>query len=158
MSSNKKWTPDRPHTLVVACSDGRLLEQTDDFLQYQLRLSGFDRFYVPGGGGALTSSGRDFVRAQELRRECAYLIQLHEVQHVVLLYHGPSATGPAAAVCADYKRKLPFATPSYIADRQRMDAVELMDIRATWAGSADVTAYRCEVDATGDVSFVELIR
>ncbi len=53
-----KWSADRPHTLVIACSDGRLQEQTDEFLHRQLGLSGFDRFYVPGGGGALASSGR----------------------------------------------------------------------------------------------------
>src|SRR5215210_1016436 len=32
MKANRIWTPERPHTLVVACSDGRLQEQTDDFL------------------------------------------------------------------------------------------------------------------------------
>ena len=76
MRANRPWTPDRPHTLVVACSDGRLQEQTDDFLHRHLGLAQFDRFYVPGGGGALTSSGRDFVRSRELRKECAYLISL----------------------------------------------------------------------------------
>lgn len=151
-----RWTPDRPHTLVVACSDGRLQEQTDEFLNTRLGLKGFDRFYVPGGGGALTSSGRDFVRAQDLRRECAYLIQLHEIARVILLFHGPSENGPAEAVCADYRRKLPYATPPYVAERQKMDAMELIDIRATWAHHADVSAYRCEVHKGGDITFAEL--
>ena len=154
----RRWTPDRPHTLVVACSDGRLQEQTDDFLHRRLGLAGFDRFYVPGGGGALASSGRDFVRSRELRRECSYLIQLHEVSKVILLFHGPSEKGPVEAVCADYRRKLPFATPPYVSDRQRMDAMELIDIKSTWAGNAQVSAYRCEVGEAGDVSFVELQR
>jgi len=150
------WTPDRPHTLVVACSDGRLQEQTDAFLHQTLKLAGFDRFYVPGGGGALASSGRDFLRSRELRRECAYLIQLHEIARVILLFHGPSESGPPEAICADYRRKLQFAAPSYVAERQRLDAVELIEIRATWAGNADVAAYRCEVGRSGDVRFVEL--
>lgn len=156
MKANRLWTPDRPHTLVVACSDGRLQEQTDDFLHKHLGLAQFDRFYVPGGGGALTSSGRDFVRSQELRKECAYLISLHDVQRVILVFHGPSATGPVEALCADYKRKLPFATPPYIAERQRMDAVELIEIKSTWAGKAEVSAFRCEVDRSREVKFVEL--
>src|SRR5688572_33195813 len=88
-----KWTPDRPHTLVIACSDGRLQEQTDEFLHRKLFLTQFDRFYIPGGGGALASSGRDFIRAQRLRRECAYLIQLHEVSRVILMFHGPPRMG-----------------------------------------------------------------
>jgi len=158
MRANRPWTADRPHTLVVACSDGRLQEQTDDFLHRHLGLAQFDRFYVPGGGGALTSSGRDFVRSRELRKECAYLISLHDVQRVILVFHGPSATGPAEALCADYRRKLPYATAPYVAERQRMDAVELIEIKSTWAGKAEVSAFRCEVDGSGEVHFVELHR
>ena len=154
--TSPKWTYDRPHTLVVACSDGRLQEQTDDFLHRHLGLGGFDRFYVPGGGGALTSSGRDFLRAQQLRRECSYLVQLHEVSRVILIFHGPTGTGPPEAVCADYRRKLPWASPALINDRQHVDALELIDIRDQWAGNAEVCAYRCEVGPTHDVNFVGL--
>src|SRR4026209_2826528 len=114
--SHHKWTGERPHTLVIACSDGRLQEQIDAFLTHRLGLSGFDRFYVPGGGGALASSGRDFLRASHLRRECAYLIPLHEISRVILLFHGPAPPGPAVAVCADYHRKLPWASPQLLAD------------------------------------------
>ena len=151
-----RWSPDRPHTLVIACSDGRLQEQTDDFLHQKLGLSGFDRFYVPGGGGALASSGRDFLRASHLRRECAYLIQLHEISRVILLFHGPAPTGPAVAVCADYHRKLPWASPQMLGDQQRRDAVELIERRDEWAGEANVEAYRCEIDDSHEVSFVEI--
>ncbi|HEY8166696.1 MAG TPA: hypothetical protein VIF83_14180 [Gemmatimonadaceae bacterium] len=156
MSPSPKWTVDRPHTLVVACSDGRLQEQTDEFLHNKLGLAGFDRFYVPGGGGALASSGRDFLRAQQLRRECAYLVQLHEISRVILLFHGPADNGPADAVCADYRRKLPWASPVLLKDRQRVDALELIEIHSEWAGTAEVTAYRCEVDEARNVAFVLL--
>ncbi len=151
-----KWTPDRPHTLVVACSDGRLQEQTDEFLHMHLGLAGFDRFYMPGGGGALASSGRDFLRAQQLRRECAYLIELHEIERVILLFHGPSENGPPDAVCADYRRKLSWASPALLRDRQRVDALELIEIHSEWAGNAEVCAYRCEVDEQHDVTFKSL--
>jgi hypothetical protein len=119
-------------------------------------LAQFDRFYVPGGGGALTSSGRDFVRSRELRKECAYLISLHDVQHVILVFHGPAANGPVEALCADYRRKLPYATPPYIGERQRMDALELIEIKSSWAGKAEVSAFRCEVDRSGQANFVVL--
>jgi hypothetical protein len=78
------------------------------------------------------------------------------VQRVILVFHGPSATGPAEALCADYRRKLPYATPPYVAERQRMDAAELIEIKSTWAEKAEVSAFRCEVDGSGEVSFVEL--
>lgn len=148
-----RWTPDRPHTLVVACSDGRLQQATDSFLGRELGLTQFDRFYVPGGGGALASSGRDFIRAQQLRRECAYLIELHSVTHVVLLFHGPAPDGPAAAVCADYRRKMSWASPEIVHARQIQDAAELIERQSEWAGQATVVSYRCEVDARGEISF-----
>ena len=96
------WLPDRPSTLVVACSDGRLQEATDEFLALHLKVTRYDRFYVPGGAGALAASGRDFVRAEQIRRECRYLVELHAVRQIVLLFHGPTVSGPLAAACADY--------------------------------------------------------
>jgi hypothetical protein len=151
-----KWSSTRPHTLVVACSDGRLQDQTDSFLHGQLNLAGFDRFYVPGGGGALSASGPDFFRAVQMRKECLYLVQLHEVSRVILIFHGPSAKGPADAVCADYRRKLPSSAPLEVAERQRLDAMELMKISHEFAAKAKISAYRCEVDEQREVSFVEL--
>lgn len=148
-----RWTEERPHTLVVACSDGRLQEATDTFLGRELGLTQFDRFYMPGGGGALASSGRDFIRAQQLRRECAYLVELHSVARVVLLFHGPASDGPAAAVCADYRRKMPWASPELVLARQRQDSVELIERRSEWAGQASVASYRCEVHAGGRITF-----
>ena len=148
-----RWTEERPHTLVVACSDGRLQEATDTFLGRELGLTQFDRFYMPGGGGALASSGRDFIRAQQLRRECAYLVELHSVARVVLLFHGPAIGGPAAAVCADYRRKMPWASPELVFARQRQDSVELIERRTEWAGQAAVVSYRCEVHAGGRITF-----
>jgi hypothetical protein len=148
-----RWTPDRPHTLVVACSDGRLQQATDAFLGRELGLTQFDRFYVPGGGGALASSGRDFIRAQQLRRECAYLVELHTVTHVVLLFHGPATNGPAAAMCADYRRKMPWASADIVRVRQGQDSAELIERRAEWAGQATVVSYRCEVHADGTIDF-----
>jgi hypothetical protein len=148
-----RWSPDRPHTLVVACSDGRLQEATDEFLGRELGLAQFDRFYMPGGGGALAASGRDFIRAQQLRRECAYLVELHSVTRIVLLFHGPSTSGPAAAVCADYRRKMPWASPEIVHARQIQDSAELIERRTEWAGQATVVSYRCEVGTGGEITF-----
>src|SRR5688500_635886 len=151
-----QWTADRPSTLIVACSDGRLQEATDDFLAGQLRVTRYDRFYVPGGGGALSASGRDFLRAQQIRRECRYLVDLHAVRHIVLLFHGPTMNGPIAAACADYRRKLPWASVTELRRRQELDADELRATREEWAGAAAVAIYRCEVDARGNIHFADL--
>jgi hypothetical protein len=151
-----EWSPDRPNTLVIACSDGRLQEATDEFLTHHLQVVRYDRFYVPGGAGALASSGRDFLRARQLRSECRYLIELHAVRRVVMLFHGPTSDGPIAAACADYRRKLPWASVRELRGRQELDAEELDGIREDWAGKAAVTMYRCEVDGVGVVRFANL--
>jgi hypothetical protein len=151
-----KWSADRPSTLVVACSDGRLQEATDEFLSNHLEVTRYDRFYMPGGAGALAASGRDFVRAQQLRRECRYLVELHAVRRIVLLFHGPTTDGPLAAACADYRRKLPWASVGELRIRQEQDAEDLRERHEEWAGSAAVAIYRCEVDRQGNITFVEL--
>ena len=150
------WLPDRPSTLVIACSDGRLQEATDEFLANHLQVTRYDRFYVPGGAGALAASGRDFLRAQQIRRECRYLVELHAVRHIVMLFHAPTMDGPLAAACADYRRKLPWASVAELRIRQEQDAEELGRTREEWASAAAVAMYRCEVDSRGVIRFASL--
>jgi len=151
-----RWIPARPNALVVACSDGRLQEATDAFLEREFKIRRYDRFYVPGGGGALASSGTDPVRAQQMCAECKYLVELHAVRRVILLFHGPSAAGRIEAACADYRRKLPWANIAELRARQEADAVELLKRRREFANEGDVLMFRCEVDAAGGLAFVNL--
>ena len=151
-----RWSPARPTTLVVACSDGRLQEATDEFLATEFQVTRYDRFYVPGGGGALASSGTDPLRAQQMCGECKYLVDLHQVKRVILLFHGPSAAGRIEAACADYRRKLPWAPLAELRERQELDAVDLLGRRREWASDAAVLLYRCEVDSAGSLAFVNL--
>jgi hypothetical protein len=153
-----RWTPARPNALVVACSDGRLQEATDAFLSREFRITRYDRFYIPGGGGALAASGTatDTARAQQMCAECRYLVELHAVQRVILLFHGPSAAGRIEAACADYRRKLPWANLQQLRTQQEADAVDLLKRRREWAVDAGVLLYRCEVDAAGQLDFVNL--
>ena len=151
-----RWTPARPNALVIACSDGRLQEATDAFLAREFKITRYDRFYVPGGGGALSSSGTDAVRAQQMCGECKYLVDLHAVRRVIALFHGPSAAGRIEAACADYRRKLPWANLAELRTQQEADAVDLLKRRRDWASEADVLLYRCEVDAAGQLTFVNL--
>jgi hypothetical protein len=151
-----RWTPARPNAMVVACSDGRLQESTDAFLVREFKITRYDRFYIPGGGGALASSGADPVRAQQMCAECKYLVDLHAVRRVILLFHGPSASGRIEAACADYRRKLPWANLTELRAQQEADAVDLLKRRREWASDAGVMLYRCEVDASGQLAFVNL--
>lgn len=151
-----RWTPARPNALVVACSDGRLQLATDAFLERELQITQYDRFYVPGGGGALAPSGTDDARAARMCAECRYLVELHAVRRVILLFHGPSAKGRIEAACADYRRKLPWASLVQLRTQQELDAADLLGRRRDWAADAGVLVYRCEVDSAGDLAFVNL--
>ena len=151
-----RWTPTRPSALVVACSDGRLQHATDDFLSREFQLTQYDRFYVPGGGGALASSGTDPDRAQRMRTECRYLVELHNVRRVILLFHGPAPNGRIESACADYRRKLPWAPVAELRAQQETDVAELLTRRREWAAEASVLVYRCEIDSAGGLSFVNL--
>ncbi len=151
-----RWDHARPRLLVVACSDGRLQEATDEFLNLELGVTHYDRLYVPGGAGALSPSGRDFLRANQVRHECKYLVQLHGVERVIALFHGPAASGPEEAVCADYRRKFAWATPAELRKRQEEDAQELLRYRHEWSHNAAVAIYRCEVGGDAGINFVQL--
>jgi len=62
----------------------------------------------------------------------------------------------AAAVCADYRRKLRYASAETLRGRQDEDAHELAKDAHEFAGEASVGLYRCEVDAAGAATFVNL--
>jgi hypothetical protein len=133
-----------------------LQEATDEFLTRELGITHYDRLYVPGGPGALSPSGQDFIRAHQVRLECKYLVQLHGVQQLVALFHGPAADGPADAACADYRRKFARATLAELRAQQEEDARDLLRYRQEWSHRAAVSIYRCEVGAGQQIGFVRL--
>lgn len=139
------WTDARPRVLVVACSDGRLQEATDAFLRDALDVHRYDRLYVPGGGGALSPARGEFVRSHELRAECRFLVSAHHVEHLVLLFHGPTEDGPAEAICADYRRLNTSASASQVRALQVADVRELLSRREEFARGARLSMYRLEV-------------
>ena len=156
LSLGMRWDPDRPRILVAACSDGRLQEATDAFLARALGVRQYDRLYLPGGGGALSASGAEFLRATGVRRECRFLIDAHRVEHLVLLFHGPAVGGPAEAVCADYRRKHSWQRPDQVRAQQETDVRDLLGRRAEFAGGAKLSVYRFEVTAAGGLEVAPL--
>lgn len=147
-----RWAAQRPRTLVLACSDGRLDEAVDAFLTLKLGVAQYDRLYVPGGPGALASGAFEFQRAQQQRRELAFLLTAHQVAQVVLLFHGASPDGPEEADCADYRRKLPGRGRAELERQQRRDAREVAGL----CGAVEVLAFRLEVGATLEPRLVAL--
>jgi len=154
--SHIPWNPERPHILVVACSDGRLQENLDEFLDDRLQVKRYDRLYLPGGPGALSASGAEFVRSDGHRKELAFLLHAHEIEMVLLIFHGPSADGPVEALCADYARFMSGATVDTIREQQVLDFHEVRSYISAARPSATVRGYRLEVKPNGSITFVNL--
>ena len=144
----------------MACSDGRLQENLDEFLENHLGIVNYDRMYVPGGPGALADSGDELMRRDQLRLESAFLIEAHEIRDLILIFHsacadGTEHDGPPEAACADYRRKLPNHTVEELNAQQQADVADLLRL---FSGPSDlrVHAYRAEVMHDGQVRFVNL--
>ena len=60
------------------------------------------------------------------------------------------------AMCADYRRKIPWAPITMLLERQAADARELRQDARDWAGESTVEVYRCEIGADGIASFATL--
>jgi len=153
---SRAWSPDRPRILVIACSDGRLQEEVDEFLHRHLHVVRYDRLLLPGGPGALAYSGGELGRAAEHRRECRFLVRVHRIERIVLLFHGPTDEGLDEAICADYLRKFPGITPDEVRTRQETDLGHLVRFRAEWAENAQLQAFRGEVGPDRNVRFVAI--
>jgi hypothetical protein len=155
--STETWILERPHVLVVACSDGRYQEPLDEFLRLHLGIVYYDRMYVPGGPGALASSSLSYFRGDQFRQETDFLIERHGIERVVLIFHGPLLDGgPGEAVCADYDRKMPFATRAEIHAQHEKDLLEILrGMRRTNAALA-IEIFRAEVRPDRRVQFTPL--
>jgi len=155
--SKSYWNAHRPHVLVVACSDGRYQKALDDFLQTSLGITDYDRMYVAGGPGALASSSLSFFRGEQFRQDTAFLIDRHGIERVVLIFHGPLLDGgPRDAVCADYDRKMPYASPAEIHAQHQKDLVEVLRGMRRAKSSLSIEVFRAEVRGDHRVQFTPL--
>lgn len=155
--SSNLWQFDRPHVLVVACSDGRYQKALDEFLRQDLGITYYDRMYVPGGPGALASSSLSYFRGDQFRQETAFLIERHGINRVVLVFHGPQqGSGPPEATCADYDRKMPYASPIEIHTQHEKDLIEILRGMRRENRDLIIEIFRAEVREDYRVVFARL--
>jgi hypothetical protein len=131
-ATSNPWNSNRPHVLVMACSDGRLQEPLDEFLNTALGISYYDRVLLPGGPGALAPSGTEFMRTAR-------------IEEIVLVYHSPAVGGPDLAICADYRRLYPTFDAERIRKQQEEDTDLILKGPLSSFPSEHVHAYRLEV-------------
>jgi len=100
----------------IYCSDGRIGEQFDDFLQNGLGLPRYDRVALPGGPACLAGHPQAHLEEQGVVDELQFLVKVHQLRRVVLIAHQG---------CAFYSARLELKEP-------RLELMQKADlVRAT---------------------------
>ena len=106
----------RIRAAAIYCSDGRVGDHFDDFLQNGLGLPRYDRVALPGGPACLAGHPQAHVEEQGVVDELRFLVEVHGLKRVVLIAHEG---------CAFYGSRLELA-------ERRLELVQRADlVRAT---------------------------
>ena len=95
--SRVPYESQRIHAAAIYCSDGRVGEHFDDFVQNGLKLPRYDRIALPGGPACLAGYGAARPEEVSVLDELRFLIEAHELTRVILIQHQD---------CAFYKVRL----------------------------------------------------
>jgi hypothetical protein len=107
------WSPARPETLVVCCSDGRWHAPILEFVRHSVS-DRADLYAVPGGPAAFDPWNSSFEEARVLDQAMRMFAQYHALQSIWLIQH---------ADCAYYRMKHPhYDTPG-------LEARQVTDLR-----------------------------
>lgn len=113
----------RIRAAAIYCSDGRVGEHFDDFLQNGLKLPRYDRVALPGGAACLAGHPQAHLEEHGVIDELKFLVEVHELKKVVLIGHQG---------CAFYSTRLDLK------DR-RMELVQKADLVRAAASVRRVT-------------------
>lgn len=102
----------RIHAAAVYCSDGRVGEQFDEFLQQGLGLPRYDRVALPGGPACLAGHEQAHLEESGVVDELKFLVEVHKLSRVVLIAHQG---------CAFYGSRLALEEP-------RLELVQRADL------------------------------
>lgn len=121
----------RIHAAAVYCSDGRVGDHFDDFLQNGLGLPRYDRVSLPGGPACLAGHEEAHVEKQGVIDELQFLTEVHELKRVVLIAH---------QACAFYGSRLALQEPR-LELVQRADLVRAAALVHRITGLEQIDAY-----------------
>jgi hypothetical protein len=110
--SRLRYDSARIHAAAIYCSDGRLGEHFDDFLEEGLKLPRYDRVTLPGGPACLAGHPQAHLEEQGVMDELKFLVESHRLKRVVLISHQS---------CAFYTDRLELKEP-------RMELVQKADL------------------------------
>ena len=97
---------------ALYCSDGRIGEHFDDFLQNGLNLPRYDRVALPGGPACVAGHPQAHLEEQGVVDELKFLSEVHGLNRIVLIAH---------QACAFYTARLELSEP-------RLELVQRADL------------------------------
>jgi len=115
--SKTPYEPQRIHAAAIYCSDGRMGEHFDDFLQNGLKLPRYDRLALPGGPATLAEHPQTRLEHAAVADELKFLVEVHGLDRIVLIQHQN---------CAFYTGRLGLSGFS-VEQQQRADIKEAAD-------------------------------
>ena len=96
----------RIHAAAIYCSDGRVGEQFDDFLQNGLHLPRYDRVALPGGPACLAGHPQATFEEKSVMGELQFLVDVHGLQRIILIAHEGCAFYSSRLDLRDRRREL----------------------------------------------------
>ncbi|MCC6677566.1 MAG: hypothetical protein IT436_10515 [Phycisphaerales bacterium] len=130
-SSSIKYEASRIHAAALYCSDGRVGEHFDDFLQNGLNLPRYDRVSLPGGPACLAGHPQANLEEKGVIDELHFLVEVHKLRKIILIAHQS---------CAFYSTRLELKEPR-LELVQRADLVRAAAYVHRVTGIADIKAY-----------------
>src|ERR1043166_5721629 len=85
--SRLPYDRNRIRAAAIYCSDGRIGEHFDDFLQNGLSLPRYDRVCLPGGPACLAGHPQAHLEEQGVVDELKFLVEVHGLKRAVLIAH-----------------------------------------------------------------------
>jgi carbonic anhydrase len=110
-SAHLPWSPDRPETLIVCCSDGRWHAHLEEFVHHEVSERA-DMFAVPGGPACIDPWNSTFDEARVFDAAMRVFVSFHDIKAVWLIAHEG---------CAYYRGKHPHIDDRTMRLRQEED-------------------------------------
>ncbi len=129
--SKTPYDRERIHAAAIYCSDGRMGEHFDDFLQNGLELPRYDRIAMPGGPAALAEHAATRLEHAAVADELKFLVEVHGLDRIVLIQHQN---------CAFYTTRLNLS-PADAERQQRDDLKRASDFAREVTGVRQIDAY-----------------
>ena len=145
-TSTIPYDASRMHAAAMYCSDGRVGEHFDDFLQNGRNLPRDDRLCLPGGPACIAGHQEAHLEEQGVMDELKFLVEVHGLKRVVLIQHQS---------CAFYGSRLGLKEPR-LELVQRADLVRAAAFVHRVTGVDRIEAYFASIQG-GKVEF-EVVR